>query len=65
MKAPKPAPLPPVIAIPKPTMDSMREKKKIELQRLQAGSGRASTIFTDLTSPVTKAPIAKSQKTGG
>ena len=62
MKTPKLAPVPQPLTLPKPTMDSMKEKKKTELMRLQAGSGRASTIFTDTNKPVT--PI-KSQTTGG
>lgn len=59
MKSPKaPPPAPPPLELPKPTTDSIREKKKTELMRLQQGSGRGSTIFTNSNAMT-------SQKTGG
>lgn len=65
MKAPKVAPVPAPLVLPKPTMDTIKEKKKTELMRLQAGSGRASTIFTDMTKKTPTGDMIKSQKTGG
>jgi hypothetical protein len=51
VKTPKPAP--PPKAIPIKTDDQVKEKKRMELQRLQKGSGRASTVFSDVRSSTT------------
>ena len=48
MKAPKVAPLAAQIAIPKTDDDAIKKKRKMELQKLQGGTGRESTIFTPL-----------------
>jgi hypothetical protein len=48
MKTPKVAPPPTQIAIPKIDDEAVKKKRKIELQKLQGGSGRQSTIFTPL-----------------
>lgn len=48
MKAPKIAPPPAPIAIPKIDDDAIKKKRKMELQKIQGGTGRQSTIFTPL-----------------
>lgn len=48
MKSPKVPPPPPQIAIPKIDDEEIKKKKKMDLQKLQGGSGRQSTIFTPL-----------------
>jgi hypothetical protein len=48
MKAPKVAPPPAQIAIPKMNDDALKKKRKTELKKLQGGTGRESTIFTPL-----------------